>query len=107
MKVMDIIRCVVVIVAGLVSAFLGLTAILNKRLFTLKHLENCTEESVRKASRTEGTLLLMLSLPLILLAAAEFAQKATAPVIASLAVFAGVLIILLYILPRKHLKLKK
>ena len=51
MKLMDIIRCIVVIAAGLVSAFLGLTAILNRRLFTLKHLENCTEESVSKASK--------------------------------------------------------
>ncbi len=107
MKVMDIIRCVVVIAAGLVSAFLGLTAILNKRLFTLKHLENCTEESVRKASRTEGTLLLLLSVPLILLAVSEFSGMATAPVVICLASLSGLLIVLLYILPRKHLKLKK
>lgn len=107
MKLMDIIRCIVVIAAGLVSAFLGLTAILNRRLFTLKHLENCTEESVSKASKTEGTLLMLLSLPLILLAVSEFIGKATAPVIVCLAAMAGILIILLYILPRKHLKLKK
>ena len=107
MKLLDIIRCAAVFGAGAVSAVLGLAAIRNKRLFTLKKYEHCTKESIAKASKAEGTLLMLIAVPLIGLAAAEVFGAATAPVVIGILCVAAILLVLLYLLPKKYLKLKK
>ena len=106
MKLLDIICCAAVFTAGLVSAVLGLAALKDQRLFTLKKYEQCTKESIAKASKTEGILLMLLAVPFIGLAAAGVFQ-ATAPVIIALVSCALILLVLLYLLPKKYLKLKK
>ena len=106
MELLDIIRCTAVILAGLVSAFFGHAAIRGKRLFTLKNYEKCTQESIAAASKTEGVLLMLIAVPLIALAVAEFCDAASVPVVVAIAGAACILLVLLYLLPKKKLRLK-